>query len=219
MKEMLDYYSKEGEHLGSMEKSEMHQKMKTEYLKKGKVSVRHKDVKLILMTSQGRIILQRRSKWKGMNSGLWDKTIGGHIRKGDQTDLAMLKECSEELGIPATIVPESEFENAVSTTNLQILGILKKLVYLDNFQSKRTDPDGNSWIEPAMTQFYIGYYDGPIRFVDSESSGIEVFSLDELNTEIKNAPDNYTEDIKVMLHRFKDYLKPATTYTPHVLND
>ncbi len=116
MKEMLDVYSIEGEHIGQKEKKTFHEEMRQEYLGTGKVSIRHKSIRLFLLTSQGRIILQRRSKWKGDNAGLWDKTIGGHVTSGESYDLTMLKECAEELGIPSTMVKEEEFEHSVKTT-------------------------------------------------------------------------------------------------------
>jgi len=219
MKEMLDYYSKDGEHLGSMEKKRMHQLMIREYKKKGKITIRHKDVKLILMTSKGRIVLQRRSKWKGSNSGMWDKTVGGHVQSEDVPDLSMLKECSEELGIPATIVDNKDFLHAVATTDLRVLGILTKLVYLDNFQSSRTDSKGKKWIEPSMTQFYIGYYDGTIKFIDSESCGIQVFTANELTEEMKSYPKSFTDDMKYIMKKFNKHLKPAPRKVKHVLND
>jgi isopentenyldiphosphate isomerase len=219
MKELLEYYSEEGELIGCMEKKRMHEMMKEEYKKKGKVSVRHKDVRLILMTSQGKIILQRRSKWKGSNRGLWDKTIGGHIVKDDIADLTMLKECSEELGIPSTVVSNEVFEKTCATTNLNILGVLTKLTYLDNFQSKRTYGENKSYTEPSMTQFYIGYYDGPIRFIDGESSGIQLFSPDELIDEIKETPKLFTEDLKYIIKKFRNNMVPAPEYKMHELND
>jgi len=219
MKEMLDYYSEQGELLGSMEKKRMHTLMMREYRKKGKITVRHKDVKLILMTSNGRIVLQRRSKWKGSNQGMWDKTVGGHVQTNDVSDLTMLKECSEELGIPATVVSNDNFKQMVATTDLHVLGILTKLEYLDNFQSSRIDSKGKKWIEPAMTQFYIGYYDGTINFIDTEACGIQMLSPDELKEEMKNHPKSFTDDMRYILKRYKNKLKPAPKKVAKVLND
>ena len=218
MTEKLDYYSVEGEHLGQMDKKKLHEKMRQEYQKKGKVSVRHTHTRLILLNSKGRIILQRRSKWKGDNAGMWDKTIGGHVTKGDSFDLTMLKECAEELGIPATIVDKSEFENSVTTTDLHVLGILKKLSYLD-CDSHRKQKDGKIWVEPSMVQFYIGYYDGAVRFIDKESCGIQVFSLDELKEELKDSPDDFTEDVRYIIDKFESHIKPIETKGPHELSD
>jgi len=219
MQEMLDYFSEEGELLGSMEKKAMHEKMRQEFMKKGKITVRHSHVRLILMNSKGRLILQRRSKWKGDNAGLWDKTIGGHVTSGDSEDLTILKECAEELGIPATVVENERFENTVAVTDLHILGVLTKLVYLDNNQSTRIDKKGKKWIEPNRTQFYIGYYDGPIRFIDSESCGIQVYTLDELDEEMKASPETFTEDMKYIMKKFREILKPAPQHVKKVLND
>jgi len=196
----------------------MHEGMIKEYHKKGKVSVRHKDIKLILMNSKGFVILQRRSKWKGSNPGMWDKTVGGHVIAGDTEDLAVLKECAEELGIPSTVVSNADFKNTAATTDLTILGVLTKLTYLDNYQSKRY-AKGKLWIEPAMTTFYIGYYDGPMRFVDSESCGIQIFSIEELEEEMKETPKFFTEDMKYIMTKFKHVLKPAPKKVEHDLND
>lgn len=192
--------------------------MKAEYAKNGKVSIRHKDVKLIVLTINGRIILQRRSKWKGDNLGKWDKTIGGHVTENDSFDLTMLKECAEELGIPATIVKSEEFEHTIKVTNLYVLGILTKLTYLDNFQSKREQKDGIFWIEPSMTQFYIGYYDGAIRFINQESCEIQIFAINELENELKDNPSAFTDDVKYIMEKFKSKLVPIKHKQEHELN-
>ena len=61
-KEILDFYSEEGEHLGAMEKKKLHEKMRKEYSKKKRVTVRMKHVYLILMNSKGKLILQKRRR-------------------------------------------------------------------------------------------------------------------------------------------------------------
>ena len=218
-KEMLDYYSYEGELIGSMEKKKMHEQMRKEFQKKGKVSVRHKHVRLLLMTSNGRLILQKRSSLKGDNKGMWDKSVGGHVTAGESFDLSMLKECAEELGIPTTIVKEEEFDKAVSVTDLQVIGILKRLTYLDNNQSVRGNSKKGKWTEPNMLQLYIGYYDGHIKFIDKEACGIQIYGIEELEKEIKRNPNEFTEDLKYMVKKFKHLIKPAPKKVKHVLND
>jgi isopentenyldiphosphate isomerase len=219
MKEMLKMYSDEGELLGEMEKKVFHETMRKEFADKGQVSTFHKHVRLLLLTSNGRVILQRRSKWKGDNPGMWDKTIGGHVTGDDSFDLTMLKECAEELGIPATVVIEKEFEHTVRVTDLNVLAVLTKLSYLDRYKSTRKDSEGVVWVEPSMTQFYIGYYDGAIRFMDSESCGIQVFSKNELVKEMEESPNSFTEDIKYILEKFGDKLKPVEKKVEHILSD
>ena len=218
-KELVEQYSDEGENIGVVEKSESHDQMKKEFKEKGVVSTRHKHVLLMILTSQGRVILQRRSRWKGDNAGLWDKTIGGHVAKDDSYDLTILKECAEELGIPATVVSRDNFEHTVSVIDLNVLGILTKASFLDNHKSSRKKPDGTKWVHPSMTQFYIGYYDGAIRFIDKESCGIQVFSKKEIMEEIKNTPELFTDDILYMLNKFESLIKPVGQKRVHVLND
>ena len=45
------------------------------------------------------------------------------------------QECAEELGFPATVLSKEEFEQAIKSTDLKIIGILKKVDYTDSFES------------------------------------------------------------------------------------
>ena len=120
----------------------------------------------------------------------------------------IIRECAEELGFPAAILSSKEFDKAIKTTNLDIIGILKKVEELPDFESVRITKKKNEFIQPYISAFYVGYYDGAIRFIDGESSGIEVFSLEELEEEIRINPNKFTEDIKFMIKKYKKFLKP-----------
>ena len=72
----------------------------------------------------------------------------------------------------------------------------------------RVDNKEHKFVQPYITTIFIGYYNGAIRFVDGESSGIEVFSLDELKEEIRKNPEKFTEDIKFMIKKYEKYLVP-----------
>ena len=113
---------------------------------------------------------------------------------------------------------QEEFEHSVATTDLHVLAILKKVAFLDNYQSSRKGQDQKEWVEPNMTQIYIGYYDGSIRFIDQESCGIQVFSRDELKEELTQHPEMFTEDIKYIMKKFAKLIKPITKINK-VLND
>lgn len=110
--------------------------------------------------------------------------------------------------IPCAVLSEHEFRSAIRTIDLQIVWIFKEVEYIDTFNSKRTFEDGFEIIQPYMTSIYIWYYNWPIRFVDWESSGIEVFSLDELQEEIYSNPLKFTDDILYMIDRYKHLLIP-----------
>jgi len=102
----------------------------------------------------------------------------------------------------------NEFEETAKTTNLNILAIIRRLESIDNYQSKRKAKDGTEWIEPNQTIFYLGYYGGSIWFIGGESCGIQMFTVEELEDEIKKHPDEFTEDIKYILKKWKHIIKP-----------
>lgn len=159
------------------------------------------------MNSKGRIYLQKRSKLKSTNFGMYDKTVGGHVSAGDSFQMTVIRECAEELGFPATILPDEEFQKAIKVTDLSIVGVFQKVDYVEQFLSERVLADGKI-IQPYISAMYVGYYDGPIRFVDGESSGIEVFSVEELEEELKSSPEKFTQDIRIMFEKYKQFLVP-----------
>lgn len=57
-----------------------------------------------------------------------------------------------------------------------------------------------------MCSMYLGYYNGPIKFVDGESSGIEVCSLEEIKEEIAKNPEKFTEDVLFMIKKYENLL-------------
>ena len=207
-KELLKVYDLTGSLVGIRERKEYYDEIKKQYEEKGNITTQIKSIRLILMNTNGKIYLQKRSKIKNQNSGLYDKTVGGHVTKDYSSDLTIVKECSEELGFPAAVLSTEEFKQALISTNLAIIGIFREVDYIPNFESIRINKEKKYFIQPQMTYMYIGYYDGPIKFIDGECSGIEVFSLDELQKEIKDNPEKYTEDIKFMIDRYAKYLIP-----------
>jgi isopentenyldiphosphate isomerase len=210
MNELLEVYSTKGKPLGRIkEKDSFHEKMKKEYLKYGKVSIKHKHARALLLTTNGKLILQRRSKWKGDNPGLWDKSIGGHTFNHETYDFTIVRECAEELRIPSTVVKKQDLKNSLKLIDLNIMAILFLLKIEKNDLSVRKEKNGRIWKEPAITAYYLGYYDGPIRFKPVESSGFRVSSLEEIEDEMKKTPEIFTEDMFYILKNWRKLIKPA----------
>ncbi len=207
MTESLEVYDLDGKLIKTEDRKKFYSEAKEEFAKSGKISRQVKIIRLLLLNSKGRIYLQKRSKLKNENPGLYDKTIGGHVLKGESWDATVVRECAEELGFPASILPASEFDKAILGTNLNIVGVFKKLDYTPNSLSVRITKDGDKFIQPFMATVYVGYYDGAIKFFDGESSGIETFSLPELLEEISKKPDKFTEDLRDMVKRYEKSLK------------
>ncbi len=122
--------------------------------------------------------------------------------------MTAIRECIEELGFPTTILAEETYPKALKATDLNIIGVFRKIDYLENFLSTRKIKNKKDFVQPYITTIYIGYYDGPIKFKDGESSGVETFSLKELEEDIQSNPEKFTEDIKFMVKKYRKYLKP-----------
>lgn len=207
-KELLEIYDLSDKLLGTQKRDEFYQEIKDEFAKRGKITRKIKTIRLFLINSQGRIYLQKRTRLKPENPGLYDKTIGGHVSAGDSFDMTVIRECAEELGIPAAIVPYDDFDKAIRSTDLSIIGIFRKIDFDKNFESLRVSQNGFKFTLPSINSMYLGYYDGSIKFKDGESSGIEVFSLNELKEELKNHPQKFTEDVKFLINKYNKLLKP-----------
>jgi isopentenyldiphosphate isomerase len=210
MKEQLETYKLDGTFIGNQDRKEFYKKIKKEFIDTGSISRKVKTVRVLIMNSSGRIYLQKRSNTKNENPGLYDKTVGGHVTAGNTFELTVVKECAEELGFPCTILSNEDFKDAVNSIDLEIIGIFRKIDHIDNFDSIRVTKEGDSFIQPYITDIYLGYYDGAIRFVDGESSGIETFTIEELKKDIDINPDKYTGDLKFMIEKYSDLLVSAS---------
>lgn len=208
MSEQLEIYNMKGDLVAIQERKQYEREIETEYAASGNITRKVRAIRLLLMTSQGRVYLQKRSKSKKANPGLLDKTVGGHVGAGHSYSLTVVKECAEELGFPSTVLDTSEFRKAVRVTDLTIIGVIQLMEILDDFVSTRVLSDGKTFKQPYITGMYIGYYDGPIRFVDGESCGIESFSKEELLDEIAEHASLFTEDLRFMVNRYGNLLVP-----------
>lgn len=205
---MLEVYDLRGKFLRTQERKAFYKEIKEEFKRTGEITKQVKSVRILLMNSDGRIYIQKRSEKKKENPELYDKTVGGHVLAGYPYDVTLTKECSEELGFAATVVPIKDFMKVARSIDLRVVGIFRKVEFMQNFLSIRVTQERDEFIQPYKSTFYIGYYDGPIHFLDGEAMGIEVFTLERLMSEMKNHPYSFTEDLKYMVKKYKRFLKP-----------
>ena len=208
MSEKLEIYDLNENLIGIKERNEFYKEVKKEFQKTGKITKQVKRVLLLLMNSQGKIVLQRRNLSKQENAGLFDKAIGGHVEEEDSYEVTLIKECAEELGFPVSILKKDDFSKALKKTDLKVIGIFKEIDYNSNFESIRIGEGGEKFIQPYMQMVYIGYYDGSLQFIDGESSGIQLYTVEELENAIESNSNNFTDDLKVLFKKYKDKLKP-----------
>lgn len=87
--EFLEVYSSEGTKTGQKKsKSEIHRK-----------GLFHSTVHVWIFTDEGNILIQKRSKKKELNPGVWDVSVAGHIKFNENIKKAAKRETLEETGI------------------------------------------------------------------------------------------------------------------------
>jgi isopentenyldiphosphate isomerase len=97
MPELLEVYDLQSTLIGMQDRKEFYREIKQEFQDHGHITRKVKSIRLLLMNSAGRIYVQKRSKSKEDNAGMYDKTVGGHIVAGDSANMTVIKECAEEL--------------------------------------------------------------------------------------------------------------------------
>ena len=88
-KEMFPQVTPDGEIIGAITRGEAHSGSK----------LLHPVVHLHVFNSQGHLYLQKRPDWKDIQPGKWDTATGGQIDLGENVEMALRREVSEELGI------------------------------------------------------------------------------------------------------------------------
>ena len=87
--EFLEVYSPEGTKTGQKKsKSEIHRK-----------GLFHSTVHVWIFTEEGNILIQKRSKKKDLNPGVWDVSVAGHVKFNENIKKAAKRETLEETGI------------------------------------------------------------------------------------------------------------------------
>lgn len=63
----------------------------------------HRAVAVLVVRSDGKFVLQRRSRHDRWDPGLWTVSSTGHVKKGESYEMAAKRELFEELGLKARI--------------------------------------------------------------------------------------------------------------------
>lgn len=91
--EWLPIVSGDGEIIGQMPRSELHNGQK----------ILHPVVHLHVINHSNKILLQKRPLNKLVQPGKWDTAVGGHISAGEKIEIALVRETFEETGLSGLI--------------------------------------------------------------------------------------------------------------------
>ncbi len=90
--ELLDIVNEKDEIIGVASKEEIHEKI-----------LLHRFVHVFVETSEGKVVVQQRSRHKKKGPLKFDAAVGGHVKSGESYEAAAKREMIEELGVASGI--------------------------------------------------------------------------------------------------------------------
>ena len=134
----------------------------------------HRAVAVVIARTDGRVVLQQRSKKDAWHPGMWTLSSTGHVKKGEPYKDAAERELGEELGIGAR------------------LRLVKK--YLLPPMKNRGSTE-HEWVA-----LFSGTTDSAVRIDPVELEGVKEFSLPQLRKMMDG--DTLTPDVVILLTEF-----------------
>ncbi len=136
-------------------------------------------VHIHIFDSKHRLLLQKRSKSKDIQPGLWDTSVGGHISSGEKLEDALKREASEELGL---------------NIDLNRFIPLSRYIY-------------ESTIEKELVFSFIYITDDKISFQTSEIDEIKFYQKGEVIELIKNGETTQNFNLEFKLLTEQKFIK------------
>jgi isopentenyl-diphosphate delta-isomerase len=138
----------------------------------------HRALSVLIINTNKEILLQRRALGKYHSPGLWTNTCCSHPYPGENPTEAANRRLKEEMGMVAD------------------------LEFAFKFQYK-CDFD-NGLIEHELDHVFMGKTDDIPHLNTDEAMAFKWMSIEELETDMKNNPDNYTYWFKWMIEKHRN---------------
>ena len=140
----------------------------------------HRAFSVFLFNDKGEMLLQKRASGKYHSPNQWTNAVCSHP-KIDETYLeGAQRRLNEELGITADLTEKFSF------------------IY-------KADVGQNLW-EHELDHVFTGNYEGNFALNEEEVSEIRYISMQQLDEEMNENPEKFTEWFKIILKEYKDHL-------------
>jgi len=141
----------------------------------------HRAFSVFIINSHGELMLQQRAHHKYHSGGLWTNTCCSHPRHGETIEEASHRRLQEEMGFDCHMNKLFDF------------------IY-------RADLD-QGLTENEFDHLLVGYYDGEPVINPEEVADWKWMSLDKVEKELVNNPNEYTAWFKIIFERFRETVK------------
>jgi len=151
-----------------------------EKLQAHKKGLLHRAFSVFIFNSNGEMLLQQRSASKYHSPNKWTNACCSHPRENESYLDAANRRIYEELGIKCNLEKKFHF------------------VY-------KAKVEEDLW-EHELDHVFLGKYNGDYQINEDEIAGIRFISIDNLNMEIKQNPDVFTEWFKIIWKEYSNLL-------------
>ncbi len=141
----------------------------------------HRAFSVFVVNSSGELMMQQRALHKYHSGGLWTNTCCSHPRDGETTEEAAHRRLQEEMGFDCEIRKMFHF------------------IYKAELDLGMT--------EHELDHLYIGFYNGIPQLNKEEAADWKWMSIEEVEADLVERPQNYTEWFKIIFARFVDATK------------
>lgn len=140
----------------------------------------HRAFSVFLFNTKGEMLLQQRASQKYHSPLQWTNACCSHPRNGETYEQAAQRRLREELGISCAIEEKFWF------------------LY-------KADVGQNLW-EHELDHVFTGNYEGEFQLNPEEVAAVRYISMEDLDAEMKNNPEHFTEWFKIILEEYKHHL-------------
>ncbi len=141
----------------------------------------HRAFSVFIFNKKKELMLQQRALHKYHSPGLWTNTCCSHQRDGETNLEAGRRRLQEEMG----------FEVALKETT--------SFIYKAPFD--------NGLTEHELDHILVGYYEGVPVINKEEVASWKWMPLEDVKSDIKTNPEQYTEWFKIIFDKFYTYLE------------
>ena len=140
----------------------------------------HRAFSVFLFNANGEMLLQKRAAGKYHSPNQWTNACCSHPKSGETYLDGAKRRVFEELGIETNLEEKFHF------------------IY-------KADVGQNLW-EHELDHVFTGNFEGEFHLNPDEVSEVRYISMDNLEKEMKNNPENFTEWFKIILEEYKYHL-------------
>jgi len=139
----------------------------------------HRAFSVFLFNSKDEMLLQKRAPGKYHSPNQWTNAVCSHPRENETYLEAARRRLKEELGIETELSEKFNF------------------IY-------KADVGGGLW-EHELDHVFAGNYEADFNLNQDEVEEVRFVSMEDLDKEITDAPENFTEWFKIILEEYKHH--------------